>query len=50
MGVGDEAYDWWEGMRVGEEYFWYDGEVAEWSEEEPTACIVMYWCGVNVNS
>ena len=36
-------------MRVGEECFWDDGEVAEKSEEDPTACIMMYWCGFDVD-
>ena len=50
VGIGNEAYDWWEGVKVRKEYFWNNGEVAEWSEKEPTARVVMNWCGVDVDS
>ena len=50
VGIGNEAYDWWEGQRVRKQHFRNNGEVAEWSEKEPTARVVVYWCGVDVDS
>ena len=49
MGVGNEAYGWGKGVGIGKECFWNDGKVAEKSEEDPTACVVMYWCGFDVD-
>ena len=50
VGVGNEAYSWWEGQRVWKQNCRNDSEEAEWSEEEPTARVVVYWCGVDVDS
>ena len=49
MGVGNELYCWWESMWIGDKCFWYYDEVVKWSEEEPTACVVLYGCGVDFN-
>ena len=49
VGICNEAYGRWEGVRVRKEYFRNNGKVTEWSKKEPTACVVMYWCGVDVN-
>ena len=29
VGIGYEAYGWWEGQRVWKQFFWNDGEEAE---------------------
>ena len=49
VGISDETYDGWEVVRVGEEQLWYDSEVAEQCKKEPTACVLMNWCGIDVN-
>ena len=49
VGIGNEAYDWWEDQRVGKQHFRNNGEEAEWSEKEPTARVVVYWSGVDVD-
>ena len=49
MGVSNDLCGWWEIMWVGEKELRYYDEVVEWSEEEPTACVMVYWCGVDVD-
>ena len=49
MGVGNEAYGWWKDVGVGNKCFRNDGKVTEKSEEDPTACVVMYRCRFDVD-
>ena len=49
MRVGNEAYGWWKGVGIGKECFRNDSKVAEESEKDPTACVLMYWCRFDVD-
>ena len=49
MRVGNEAYDWGKGVGIGKECFRNDSKVADESEKDPTACVLMYWCRFDID-